>query len=204
MKQIDFYFDFTSPYAYLAHYRLPGLADRYGCQISYKPVDLRALKMAAGNTGPATVQIPLKLRYVMADIGRWVRRYSAPFNVGKRASFESERANKGTFFAIEKSQAREYVIKLWQMTYGAGGSMDNDELFIDVARELGWRPQVFLDFVNSEEAHSLYEQSIEDAHKRGVFGVPTAVMGDEMWWGNDRLDFLEEYLAVEPVNQSSN
>lgn len=196
MSAIDFYFDFTSPYAYMAHYRLPALADKYHCTINYKPIDLKAVKLACGNTGPATVEIPLKLRYVMADLMRWVKRYNAPFKVGRESKFESEKANKGTFFAAERGQARDYVILLWRATYGEGGSMGSDELLADVARKLAWSPDEFLGFVQSQEAEEMYKKMGEEAHGRGVFGVPTMIVGEEMWWGNDRLDFLDEYLAA--------
>lgn len=195
MNVIDFYFDFTSPYAYLAHYRLKMLADKYSYEIAYKPIDLKAAKLAAGNTGPANIQLPVKLRYIMADLMRWVQRYSVPFKVGKEASFESAQANKGTFFAIEKGQVRDYVSKLWLATYGSGGSMGSEDLLRDVAKEMGWSSKVFFDFLKSAEVENLYEQANTEAHSRGVFGVPIMIVRDEMWWGNDRLDFLEEYIA---------
>ena len=200
--ELDFYFDFTSPYAYLAHCRLPQLADQYGYSVNYRPVDLAALKAAAGNTGPATVRMPLKLRYVMADIGRWVQRYGVPFRVGRESVFESELANKGAFFALDQGRARDYVSALWQATYGAGGSMGSEELLAEVASRMGWSPDAFLDYVTSAAATERYRKAASDAHERGVFGVPTVMLGEQMWWGNDRLDFLEECLAGANADQS--
>jgi 2-hydroxychromene-2-carboxylate isomerase len=199
MSNIDFYFDFLSPYSYLAHCRLPSLADKYGYGISYRPIDLKAAKLAAGNTGPATVQMPVKLRYATADLTRWARKYGAPLAFGKAPPF-TERANKGTFFAIERGQAREYVSSLWLATFGAGGDFNSDEMLSDVSRRLGWSPEEFLAFVQSDKAQRLYEAGNKEAQDRGVFGAPIMMVGDEMWWGNDRLDFLEEYLAAHPAN----
>ena len=199
MSNIDFYFDFLSPYSYLAHCRLPALADKYGYAISYKPIDLKAAKLAAGNTGPATVQMPVKLRYATVDLTRWATKYGAPLAFGK-APPVTERANKGTFFAIERGQAREYVSKLWLATFGSGGDFNSDEMLSDVSRRLGWSPEEFLAFVQSDKAQRLYETGNREAQDRGVFGAPIMMVGDEMWWGNDRLDFLEEYLVAHPAN----
>ena len=197
MSSIDFYFDFLSPYAYLAHSQLPALAEKYGCRIDYKPIDLKAVKLAAGNTGPATVQIPAKLKYFMADMNRWCDRYDIPFAFG-RAPPVTERANKGVFLARQKGQEGEYVTALWRATFGSGGEFNSDPLLTEVATRLGWAPQEFLEFVESSEADRLFEQGNREAQERGVFGVPTMMVGDEMWWGNDRLDFLEEYLTSHP------
>ena len=64
----------------------------------------------------------------------------------------------------------------------------------DIARDLGWAPDDFLAFTESQESQDCYQTSTHEAHVCGVFGVPTMMIGDEMWWGNDRLDFLEEFL----------
>ena len=199
MPTIDFYFDFTSPYAYLANCRLPVLADAHGYSIAYKPIDLKAAKLAIGNDGPANMQLPVKMRYIMADLMRWVQRYGAPFNVGKDASFASERANIGVIYADRKGQARDYVNAVWHASFGSGGSLGSDDLLRQVAGQMGWAPDDLMAFIASEEAQQLYDQGNKEAQAKGVFGVPTMIVGDQMWWGNDRLDFLEAYLAAHPV-----
>jgi len=75
MAKIDFYFDFVSPYAYLANLRLPKLAREHGCEIAYHAIDLAAAKAAAGNTAPPTAAMPAKLKYAIADFARWGERY---------------------------------------------------------------------------------------------------------------------------------
>jgi 2-hydroxychromene-2-carboxylate isomerase len=212
MPDIEFFFDFSSPFAYLAHCRLPFLADQYGWGIVYKPIDLFEARKHAGNTGPSTPQMPAKFRYIQTDLKRWGQKYGVPFIppwMGKAAQgkpapagtvprewVDSSRANKGTFFAEQKGQARDYVTCLWRGTFGSGGMVGDDALLRDVAKELGWSQDEFLAYVQSDEANRLYKQGQEEAHARGVFGVPIAMIGEEMWWGNDRLGFLEEYLAA--------
>lgn len=195
MRNIDFYFDFLSPYSYLAHCELPALADKYGYGISYKPIDLPAAKLAAGNTGPATARMPMKLRYAMADLTRWSEKYGVPLAFAQVPPVTA-RINKGTFFAIEKDQARAYVDRAWLATFGSGGDFNSDELLGGVAQQMGWSAQEFLEFVSSDRAAQLYDAGNKAAQERGVFGVPVMTVGEEMWWGNDRLEFLEEYLVA--------
>jgi 2-hydroxychromene-2-carboxylate isomerase len=213
---IEFFFDFISPFAYLAHCRLPALADKYGYGLVYKPFNLFAAKLAAGSTGPGTPQIPAKFRYISADLRRWEQKYGvalvmpwlhkpgAPLTSEKpqvpKEVGDTSRANKGTFFALERGQGREYVTRLWGATFGSGGYAGNEGLLRDVARQMGWSPDEFLTFVQSGAAERLYEKSNKEAQSRGVFGAPTMMVGDEMWWGNDRLGLLEEYLAAHPAD----
>lgn len=212
MKTIEFFFDFASPYAYLAHCRLPALANQYGYSVIYKPIDLFAAKQAAGNTGPASVQIPPKFRYVATDLMRWAKKYDVPFLMpwaGKpgasseppkkmdlpKGGVDSSRAHKGVFYARERGQEGEYVASVYQATFGSGKLVGNDDVLRAVVQELGWSNDEFFAYVLSDEADSLYAEANKEAQGRGVFGVPIMIVDDQMWWGNDRLSLLEEYLA---------
>lgn len=213
MKEIEFFFDFASPYAYLAHCRLPALADKYGYQLKYMPINLFAARQAAGNTGPMSTQIPTKFRYIQTDLKRWAQKYDVPFVLpwGARAGASAEspktvevpkggidtsRAHKGMFFANEQQRGRDYATHVWRRTYGSGGVVGDDEVLRSVAQELRWSPETFFEFVRSEKAQRLYDEANRQAHLRGVFGVPIMIVGEEMWWGNDRLSLLEDYLAA--------
>lgn len=191
---IDFYFDFLSPYAYLAHQRLPQLAASFGHELAYHPVDLAWIKKKANNTGPATREMPLKLKYARADMQRWARKYGA--TLIPLVSYDSSRANRGVFYAMQRSAAGDYVARLWRDVYGQGGDMSSDDVLGNVAQSLGWDQADFLRFVASDEAAKLLDDSNESAHARGVFGVPTMQVGDDMWWGNDRLELMCETLAA--------
>ena len=73
--------------------------------------------------------------------------------------------------------------------------MASDDLMRAVAADMGWDADDYLAFTVSVQAEARYQAATKAAHERGVFGVPTMIIGEEMWWGNDRLDFVEEYLA---------
>jgi len=192
-RSIDFYFDFLSPYAYLAHARLPQLAARYKHDLIYRPIDLQSAKLAAGNTGPSTREMPVKHRHLRIDLQRWAELYDIPFKPS--AGYGSLRLNCGAFYALDRGAARRYIDVAWNQVWGQGGAMNDDALLCVIADTMKWDCNEFLSFTGSEAAHARLQESTAQAHERGVFGVPSMLIGDQMWWGNDRLQFLENYLA---------
>jgi 2-hydroxychromene-2-carboxylate isomerase len=197
--KIDFYFDFISPFSYLAHQRLPDLAARHGYALSYHAASLTGLKTLAGNTAPRVTMIPLKLRYLRADQQRWAVRYGVPIKPPE-GSHDSSWLNRGFFFADDRGQQRDYVINVWNKLRRDGRDMVDVKLWREIAGELGWAANEFVAYIRSEASQQRYDAETQKAHERGVFGVPTMLVGEEMWWGNDRLDFLEEYLKAAPVS----
>lgn len=193
MKQIFFYFDFLSPFAYLARHRLVQIAEKNGADVVYRPVDLAKAKLAIGNNGPTNRDLPIKLAYLMNDLKRWADRYVIPFEVIK--NHNSRLLNIGTFFAEDNGQAERYVEIAYRLTWGTGGAPDDDAMHRQLAKEMDWKEAEFLAFLQSPEAAKRYEASTQAAIAKHVFGVPTTMIGDEMWWGNDRMMFVDEYLS---------
>lgn len=190
--EIEFWLDFMSPYGYLAHQRLPELARLYGYRLKYRPFDLPQAKYAAGNIGPPNVKIPVKLRYLTTDMQRWAARYGVPIVFPK--SLQSDRLNKALFFAIDRGQEEAYARATWHEVWGKGGDPADENLLRGLASGLNWDADEVLAFTGSADAQERFDQSNREAHTRGIFGTPTMMVGEEMWWGNDRLEFLEEYL----------
>jgi 2-hydroxychromene-2-carboxylate isomerase len=190
---MDFYFDFISPFSYLAHSQLPDMAARHEHAIAYHVVNLAVLKLEGGNTGPTTREMPLKYRYSGADMQRWAARYGV--TIKRPSGHQPDRLNKGALLAGDLGVMENYVTTAWRRVWGEGGDMGSEALLRGVAGDLGWDAGEFLAFTEAEDAEVGYRQATQTAHERGVFGVPTIMIGEEMWWGNDRLDFVEEYLS---------
>lgn len=189
---VQFYFDLLSPYAYLAYTRLPDLVARYGLQLDYQPIDLAQLKVLAGNTGPSNREIAIKHRYLRKDLRRWAELYGVPFCAP--VGYGSARINAGALYARDKNLCGPYVEWVWGRVWGEGNAMNDDMLFAEAAARFGWATDEFVEFVSSAEAAERLKLVTETAHQAGVFGVPTMRLGSELWWGNDRLEFLERYL----------
>jgi 2-hydroxychromene-2-carboxylate isomerase len=191
-ERIEFWFDFLSPYAYLARHRLEQIAARFRAQIDYRPLDLpRARVAAAGTTPPPTS--PRKVAYVMQDLARWSARYGIPLALpGSRAT---ERLHLATLFAARRDQAGDFVREAFHLTWGLGRDPADAGVLADLVAKLGWDAAELRSWLASDEARGQFEKLNLEAHERGVFGVPTVCVRDQMWWGNDRLDFVEEHLA---------
>ncbi len=194
-RQLDFYFDFMSPFSYLAYWRLGTLARQYDLDIKPIVIDLAFVKKAVGNTGPRNVDIPLKIKYLREDLARWARRYEIPLIFP--ASLELRRMNIGALYAADRGQSASYLQIAWHQCWTTGADMSDIAQLVRIARDLSWNESDLLSFLDSEGAAARYRADSQGAVARGVFGVPTMMIEDRMWWGNDRIDFLVEYLSSE-------
>jgi 2-hydroxychromene-2-carboxylate isomerase len=193
-ETIAFYFDFISPFSYLAYQRLPRLAARFGLGVTCHAINLAQAKLLAGNTGPTSRAQPLKRRYNQRDKERWAARYGVA--IVNPSGYEPDRLNKGTYFADDRGRTHDYVAFAWRKVWGEGGDMGGAALLGDVARHCGFDVDEFLAYTVSPAADARYRAATAAAYAQGVFGVPIMMTGGEMWWGNDRLDFLEEFLGA--------
>ena len=119
MKNVEFFFDIFSPYAYLAFHRLTDIAKSTGTSIIYHPINLVKMKKAAGNTGPPNRAIPPKIKYLNTDLQRWATIYGLP--LGNIKGTESARINKGTFCAMQHGCEHAYLEQAWELVWGVGG-----------------------------------------------------------------------------------
>ena len=131
---IDFYFDFMSPFAYLARHRLAATAAEYACEITYKPIDLVKAKLAVGNTGPSNREMPVKLKYLVKDLKRWADLYGLPF--GFIGNVNTAQLNKGVFYAQKQGRVDDYVDQAYRLTWGESGAPDDVELLRKLALSL--------------------------------------------------------------------
>ncbi len=196
-KTIDFYFDFLSPFSYLANTQLPKLTKRYGYAVAYHPIDIPQAKIAAGNYGPSNREIPAKIKVLLADLERWAKKYNVPFAFPK--ILQVEPWNVGTLYATERGDVDQYVERAYAVIWGQGVDPTDTAELRKVADSLGWDTDEFMTYVESASARSAYRKGCVEAHRRGVFGAPIMMIGDQAWWGNDRLMFLEDYLQEHPA-----
>lgn len=196
-KTLDLYFDFISPFSYFVHLKLPDLARKYGYRIAYHPIDIPTAKLAAGNYGPSNQKVPAKIRALMQDLHRWAEHYGVPFNFP--SGMGGRRINTGAFFAIDNGKAEAYVDAGYRRLWGDGGVDAADEGFLrQLAADVGLDADAYMQYVDSPEGARAFEQSRNEAHSRGVFGSPIMMVDDQIWWGNDRLMFIEQYLQAHP------
>jgi len=197
MTEIDFYFDFFSPYSYLASVLIAPLAARNRANVVYHVVDNQVIKANAGTTGRPNHALPPKYRYLRADLARWARRYRVPLvspeSVAHMDPTIPPRIGRGFMVARRRDNELTYLRAAFQKIWGEGVEM-NEAMLRELASHAGLSADAFIKAVDSEEIRREAEREIAEASERDVFGVPTFVVNGELFWGNDRLEMVEELL----------
>jgi 2-hydroxychromene-2-carboxylate isomerase len=196
MKPIDFYFDLSSPYSYLAATQLDALVARTGAEVRWRPVVLMAVFKAASNILPATS--PPKARYMGMDSTRWAKRYGVPFHWPSGFpvnAMSAHRAICAAELAGGEAAAARLGRRLFDALWGEDADVTNADVIAKLATEAGLDGAALIAAISAPPAKERLRAHTDEAIARGMFGAPTFFVGDEQFWGNDRLDFVAEALA---------
>ncbi len=196
MLHVDFYYDFISPYSYLAATQVPDFGARNDVEIHWRPVLLPQLMQLAGNQSPATVR--KKGLYLLRDLARWAELLGIPFKMQSPPFFDARPA-----LCAAQALADDARASFSQAVFAAlwSGSMAPDhagwvaEILATSGLPVAWAHPADPDRCMSE----LYATT-DTAHRAGAFGVPTFVLHGagkpQLFWGVDRLDFLQRAIAA--------
>lgn len=191
-RQIDFYFDFVSPYSYLATTQFPRLRADTGAEIVYTPFRILELMKLVGNR-PTTVECKNKGTYAGADIRRWAARYRVPYKRNPHLrNFDHDLLRRAALVAIEQGHGDTYVRSVYRAIWAEEANLAERSTLVVVLDNAGLEGQALLTAADEPRYGELLAKSTEAAAQRGVFGSPTFFVGDQMFFGNDRLDFLTE------------
>jgi 2-hydroxychromene-2-carboxylate isomerase len=193
-QDVDFFFDFVSPYTYLAQTQLAGLKERTGARFRLWPMHLLNLMKQVGNV-PTTVLCANKLKYATQDIGRWVARYAVPFQINPHVfKGDSSLALRGALVAQKRSAEDAYNQAIFG-AYWSEGLDVNDRTRIEARLDAaGLDGKAILKTADEPAYGEQLQKNTALAAERGVFGSPTFIVGGDLFFGNDRLEFLEERL----------
>jgi 2-hydroxychromene-2-carboxylate isomerase len=193
-RTIDFYFDFPSPYAYLAHTQIPRIADENGAAVNYHPFRILELMKIVGNR-PTTIECRNKGKYAGADLQRWTKRYKVDFAKNPHSkSFDFAELNRGALVAIEDGRGVDYVTAVFAAIWGKPDDLSQRSVLIDVLERVGFDARRLLERASTDAMVARLEAETKAAAERGVFGAPTMFIGDQMYFGNDRFEFVVEAL----------
>jgi 2-hydroxychromene-2-carboxylate isomerase len=190
-KTVEFYFDFGSPTAYLAYKRLMQLNDQYDMHVEFKPMLLGGVFKATGNSSP--VMIPAKGQYMgQYDLPRFAKRYQVPFNHNPHFPINTLYLMRGYFAADEASKAGEYREAVFNAMWIDQKNMGDMTVVQSVLEENSIDANLIFAKAETPEIKTTLIKQTEEAVNRGIFGAPTMFIGSEMYFGQDRLDFIEE------------
>jgi 2-hydroxychromene-2-carboxylate isomerase len=192
-KKIEFYFDFASPTTFLAFYRLKEIAEKYNAKIDYKGVLLGGVFKATGNSSP--VLVPAKARYMNIDLARFAKRYDIDYALNPFFPINTLPLMRGYYAAKELGLADQYMQETFDRMWKQKANFSKPEALAELVKDLGIDETEFANLVSSDSIKNQLKETTEELVKRGGYGVPTLFLADEMYFGQDRLDFIEEELA---------
>lgn len=195
-RSVEFFFDVGSPAAYLAWTQLPALAAATGARVVFKPMLLGGVFQATGNASP--VSVPAKGRYVFTDFQRCARRFGVPLQRNPHFPINTlvpMRAAAGVQLTMPE-RLDAYLRAVFEAIWVKGLNLNDPAVVAEVWAGAGFDPAALLALANDADTKAALRATTEEAVARGVFGAPTMFVGDEMFFGQDRLDFVREALAA--------
>ncbi|HZZ32538.1 MAG TPA: 2-hydroxychromene-2-carboxylate isomerase [Phenylobacterium sp.] len=193
-KTVEFLFDFGSPASYLAYKRVPQMAERAGARVDYVPMLLGGIFKATGNASPATV--PAKGRWMNADLARWAKRFGTPFQRNPYFPINTLHLMRGATGLIEDIRFFAYLEAVFDAMWRDARNLGEPTELAPVLRRAGLEADEFRALSERDDVKARLKATTERAVERGVFGAPTFFVGEEMFFGQDRMDFVEEALAA--------
>lgn len=193
-KTVEFYFDFGSPATYLAWTQLPQLCAESGASLVYKPMLLGGVFQATGNASPVT--IPAKGRFMLQDLARFARRYQVPMQFNPHFPINTLGLMRGAV-AVQLYQPQRFeafLTLIFEAMWVQGRNLGDLAVLGETLAGGGFDPQQLLAWSGEQEVKDALKATTEEAIRRGVFGAPAMFVGDELFFGQDRLDFVREAL----------
>lgn len=196
MKQLEFWFDFGSPNSYFAYKVLPEVEQRLGVKFSLKPALLGGIFKATGNQSPffAYANIPAKMDYTRREIMRFVRHHGLlDFNMNPHFPVNTLAAMRG---AMAAQMAGPYIACLMKAMWEDGKKADDPEVLFAALADAGLDAAYYREKVADGEVKAALMAATQEAIDRGMFGVPTFFVGEEMFFGKDSLAAVEKEISL--------
>ena len=195
-KSLDFYFDVGSPAAYLAWTQLPALCLEAGATLNYKPMLLGGVFQATGNRPP--ISVPLKGSYLFNDLGRFARRYGVPFRLNPYFPVNTLTLMRIAAGLEMRTDARleSYLRAVFDAIWSGDKNMADLATLAEVLQAASLDAAGLMALAAEPQVKERLRLQTEAAVARGVFGAPTMFVGDTLYWGQDRLDFVREALSA--------
>ena len=188
-KSVDFYYDYGSPTAYLAWTQLPAMCTQHGATLNYQPILLGGVFKAVDNRSPVTVKA--KGLWLLDDVERYAKRYGVAYAMNPHFIVNTLPAMRGAMWAKAGGLLETYNTALFRAVWVEGKNVAEPEVLADVVASAGLDAEAMAAAVQQQEIKQLLIDATNAAVARGVFGAPTMIVGDELHFGQDRLEWVE-------------
>ncbi|MEA2624841.1 MAG: hypothetical protein QOD06_886 [Candidatus Binatota bacterium] len=194
---MDFFFDYSSPWTYLAFSRIQEVCARHGAGVSWRPILVGGI---FNTVNPSVYQareqpVLAKARYMMKDLQDWARLYGLKI-VFPPSVFpvNSVKSLRGALVAMEHGEFERYSDRVFEAYWAEDRDISQDDVLASVVREVGLDPAEYFEKIGQPEYKERIRANTEECIRRGGFGSPTMFVGDSMFFGNDRLPLVEGEL----------
>jgi len=186
-KLFDFYFDFVSPYSFLAHEEIKKLEKRNLIKVQYMPILLGGLHNLHGIKAPAF--IPSKARFMIRDCKLVAEKKKIKFKFNSYFPIKTVDLMRGVFIAKEDEFENYYIDKIFESIWRDGLNMNDQNIIDKVLKNININPKTFFLRASGESVKNLLRKKTDEAFEKGVFGAPTFLVNNKIFWGQDRLEY---------------
>lgn len=195
-RTIEFFYDIGSSYSYLAATQLDALEQRTGASVRLRPFLVGGVFKSTGNAPPA--QIVSKARWMKRDLELWAAHYGVPFRFPSRfplVTLPTQRALVAADLEGGQAALRALTIPLFRAYWADDRDVTSLEVIAEVASSVGLDGQKLIDRASADDAKQRLRTETEEAVARGAFGAPSFFVGDQLFFGNDRIPLIEKYIS---------
>jgi 2-hydroxychromene-2-carboxylate isomerase len=191
IKSIDFYFDFISPYSYLAHKKIELIKEKKNIDFNYKPVLVGGLHNLQGITAPAFVKH--KLKHMISDCELIAKKNSSVFKWNSKFPLNSLNIMRGYVFVNDEIKSL-YLNIMFDAYWKDNIDISNEETLIILLEKCNIEKKIFLEGIKNQKIKDKLKLFTQKAYNKEIFGVPTFLVDNKVFWGQDRLEFaLDEF-----------
>jgi 2-hydroxychromene-2-carboxylate isomerase len=198
-RQLDFYFDCSSPWTYLAFHAVQPLAAELAAEIAWKPILVGGVFNAVNQTvyDSRSKPNPLKQTYMLKDLAAWARLYGLAIKFPPTVfPVNSVKCMRGAFVALDEGKLVPYATAAFEAYWGDDRDLAKEDVLADIAARSGIERQRFFAGIETEACKARLRANTDELIARGGFGSPTMFAGDEMFFGNDRLPLVRAALTA--------
>ena len=192
-KEIDFYFDFISPYTYLAYKKIQSLPK--DIRINYKPILLGGLHNLEGITPPAFIKP--KLKHMMNDCLLIAKKYNFDFKWNSKFPINSLNIMRG-YFTVNSLNKGQYIETMFDAYWRDDLDISKEEILVPLLDQCKIDKDIFFETIKDIVIKEKLKETTKNAHEKEIFGAPTFIVNNKIFWGQDRLEFaLDEYNKID-------
>jgi len=187
-KSFEFYFDFISPYSFLAHKQIRKLEKKNSIKIKYKPILLGGLHNLHNIKAPAF--IPAKAKFMIRDCKMIAEKNGVKFKFNSYFPIKTVNLMRGVFIAEEDDFKSFYIDNMFDSIWQNGFNMNDQNIIDKILKNIQVNPKTFFLRSTTQNIKEKLKNKTNEAYEKGIFGVPTFLINNKIFWGQDRLEFV--------------